>query len=238
MTDSLPIAETFLSIQGEGKRAGVPSFFIRVSGCNLRCTWCDTPHASWDPEGAPVPIAELVRLALDSGAPDVVLTGGEPMLFDGIEPLARALSEGGKHITIETAGTIHRSLTCHLMSISPKLSNSTPAPGDPRDADGSWRARHEARRIIVPTLQKLLDDERLRQRQLKFVVGSPADLVEIDSLLAQLRDWSRDDILLMPEGVVVPAPGSQQWLIDECLRRGWRFCPRLHIALFGHVRGT
>jgi 7-carboxy-7-deazaguanine synthase len=237
--DSMPVAETFLSIQGEGKRTGVPSFFIRASGCNLRCGWCDTPYASWSPEGGAVAIAELVRLAKASNAPDAVLTGGEPMMFPGIEPLSRALRDAGLHITIETAGTIHRSpgaLACDLMSISPKLSNSTPVEGDPRDPGGAWRQRHESRRFNLPALQSLIDG--YPQRQLKFVVAAPVDLAEIDSLLAQLRGWTRDDVLLMPEGVTVPCPQDIAWLVTECTTRGWRVCPRLHIALFGNKRGT
>lgn len=246
-TAELPISEVFTSIQGEGMWAGVPSHFIRTSGCNLRCSWCDTPYASWAPEGSRQSIESLVRGASEAGVPDVVLTGGEPMLFDDIEPLSRRLADAGLRITIETAGTIHRSprraggstgLACHLMSISPKLANSTPAAGDARDLGGAWRARHERSRLNIPALQALLDDFPSPHRQLKFVVASPADLDEITYLLAQLRGWLPNEVLLMPEGVTPPRPGSRQWMIDACLTRGWRYCPRLHIELFGNVRGT
>ena len=144
MTVTLPIAETFTSIQGEGKLAGVPSYFVRMAGCNLRCTWCDTPYASWKPEGATQRVADLVAGAAASGVRHVVVTGGEPMIFSATEALTRGLRAAGMHITIETAGTISRSVACDLMSISPKLSNSTPL-NDPRDANGAWAARHEAR---------------------------------------------------------------------------------------------
>jgi len=236
---SIPISETFLSVQGEGKRTGMPSFFIRASGCNLRCGWCDTPYASWNPDGAPQTIDSLLAAALASNAPDIVITGGEPMLFDAIEPLSQSLRAAGKTITIETAGTIARpaaTLACDLMSISPKLANSTPLLGDPRDPSAHWRTRHEQLRLNLPALQSLLTS--FPTHQLKFVVTSPADLPEIESLLTSLTGWQPQDILLMPEGVTVPAPGSQDWLITECCRRGWRYCPRLHIALFGNTRGT
>ncbi len=235
---ALPIAETFHSIQGEGKLAGVPSFFVRTSGCNLRCAWCDTPYASWSPEGGPRSIDDVVREAVASGARHAVLTGGEPMMFDAIEDLARALRGAGMHITIETAGTIARTLACDLMSISPKLANSTPRQGDPRDPQGTWRVRHEQRRINLGALQALLDGYAPPGRQLKFVVAAREDLAEIDALLSRLRGWESTDVLLMPEGVTPPTPDGKRWLTAECLRRNWRYCPRLHIELFGNVRGT
>jgi 7-carboxy-7-deazaguanine synthase len=236
MSATLPISETFHSIQGEGKLAGVASYFVRVSGCNLRCAWCDTPYASWNPEGEKYDIAELARNAIASGAKHAVLTGGEPMMFDGIEELAKSLRNTGFHITIETAGTIARTLACDLMSISPKLSNSTPMEGDPRDPSGAWRVRHEQRRINMPALQALIDG--YPSRQLKFVVREPRDLAEIESLLAGLRGWRDDDVLLMPEGMTPDALASRRWVADECLKRNWRYCPRLHIELYGNTRGT
>jgi 7-carboxy-7-deazaguanine synthase len=238
----LPIAETFLSVQGEGKLTGVPSHFIRVSGCNLRCTWCDTPYTSWSPEGSPRAIEELVEEAARSGGGSgeggrhVVVTGGEPMIFEGVAPLCRGLRERGLHVTIETAGTVFRSVECDLMSLSPKLATSTPREGDPRDPGGAWRRRHEAHRINLGALQALIDAHP--QRQLKFVVCGPADLAEIEVLLGRLRGWTADDVMLMPEGVEPPSAAIRQWLAGECVRHGWRYCPRLHIELFGNRRGT
>jgi 7-carboxy-7-deazaguanine synthase len=234
--EHLPIAETFTSLQGEGRLTGVPSFFVRVSGCNLRCAWCDTPYTSWSPEGSPRTLDSLLAEARRSGVRHAVLTGGEPMMFDSIARLASGLRDAGFHITIETAGTIAREVACDLMSISPKLRTSTPSEGDPRDPTGAWRRRHEERRLNLSALQSLLD--HYPQRQLKFVITTTADLAEIESLLAQLRNWTDDDILLMPEGVTPPTPNTRGWLASECLRRGWRYCPRLHIELFGHARGT
>ncbi len=233
--EHIPVAETFLSIQGEGKLAGVPTYFVRVSGCNLRCAWCDTPYASWAPEGGAVEIGELVHRATASGARHAVVTGGEPMIFPQATALTRALREAGLHVTVETAGTVHREVACDLLSLSPKLRNSTPT-GDPRDPRGEWAARHEARRLNLPVLQRLIDEHP--DRQVKFVVSSPADLPEIDSLLAQLRGLAPSDVMLMPEGTTVPDPASVRWAVDECLRRGWRYCHRLHVELFGNTRGT
>lgn len=160
----LRIAEIFTSIQGEGIWAGVPSTFVRVSGCNLRCHWCDTPYASFQPEGPNLDLNEILGRVEQAGAAHVVLTGGEPMLFDPIEVLAANLKASGHTITIETAGTVFRNLPCDLMSISPKLANSTPteaqAPG--------WPERHESTRLNREPLRKLVE---AYDCQLKFVVS-------------------------------------------------------------------
>ncbi len=244
----LPISETFVSIQGEGKLAGVPSWFCRVSGCNLRCSWCDTPYASWSPDGAPRTIDDLVREARTGGVRHAVLTGGEPMMFRALCELSTRLAApingggAGMHITIETAGTLipndeRWTLTSHLMSISPKLESSRPRQ-DPRDPSGAWAARHEARRLNIPVLQQLIDRSGPGGFQLKFVVCAEPDLGEIHALLARLTGWRSEDVLLMPEGVRPPAPEVTALLVSACLRDGFRYCPRLHIELFGNTRGT
>lgn len=234
-----PISETFTSIQGEGALSGTPSYFIRFSGCNLRCRWCDTAYASWSPEGEKRLLRELVDEAVASGAGHVVITGGEPMLFDEVEPLSMALREKGLHITIETAGTIHRSpdrLACDLLSVSPKLTNSTPIEGDARDPDGKWRRLHELRRLPVDVMQRLIDD--YPKRQIKFVVCEASDLAEIDELLGKLTGWNPEEVFLMPEGVGAPSVETVAWVGSVCEERGWRYGHRLHIELFGNVRGT
>ncbi|MEQ8316013.1 MAG: 7-carboxy-7-deazaguanine synthase QueE [Phycisphaerales bacterium] len=236
MSDAkLPISETFVSIQGEGKLTGVPSWFVRVAGCNLRCTWCDTPYASWNPEGEQRTVNDLLAESRANGVRHAVLTGGEPMIFEGIADLARGLADVGVHVTIETAGTVYLPVRCDLLSLSPKLANSTPKD-DPRDPSGALAVRHEQRRLNYEALHALLADHP--ERQLKFVVSAPGDLPEIESLLAMLPEVDAGDVLLMPEGVSTPDPAGLGWLIEACLARGWRYCHRLHIELFGDRRGT
>src|ERR1035437_9487516 len=120
------IAEVFPSIQGEGILAGVPSLFIRVSGCNLRCRWCDTPYASWNPEGEDWPLSRIIGAVAASSVRHVVITGGEPLIMPEISELCFAIHAMQRHITVETAGTVYLPLPVDLISLSPKLSNSTP----------------------------------------------------------------------------------------------------------------
>src|ERR1043166_2570404 len=98
----MKISEIFYSIQGEGMLAGVPSVFIRTAGCNLRCTWCDTPYTSWEPQGENMPLHEIVNVATAYPAAHVVVTGGEPMIAPEIADLTAQLAAAGVHITIET----------------------------------------------------------------------------------------------------------------------------------------
>jgi len=226
------ISEVFSTIQGEGILAGVPSLFIRVSGCNLRCVWCDTPYTSWQPEGEEWPESKLLEwVDAHPGYRHVVLTGGEPMLFAGMESLTRKLSDRALHITIETAGTVNRDVVCDLMSLSPKLANSTPWTSGSRE----WAERHEAMRI---QLDVLMDLTQRFDHQIKFVVGAPEDLPEIESLAGTLKT-SPDRILLMPEGIDADTLAHRSaWIVEECKRRGWRFCPRLHVMLYGNKRGV
>src|SRR6187397_165171 len=134
------ISEIFYSVQGEGILSGVPSVFVRTSGCNLRCAWCDTPYASWHPDGDEMSVAEVVAEVTRYPATYVVITGGEPMIAKGICELASALRAAGKHITIETAATVPPGgIACDLASLSPKLSNSAPDNRLPE----AWRRKHE-----------------------------------------------------------------------------------------------
>ncbi len=235
MTTTLPIAETFDSIQGEGSLMGIPSFFIRTAGCNLRCTWCDTPYASWEVSGDQRSVASLVDEVQRSGRKHVVLTGGEPLMFAGVVELNDALRQLGCHVTVETAGTLDLPLVCDLLSCSPKLSNSTPT-NDSRDPSGQLAIRHESRRWRPEILSKLIHQSV--RTQWKFVVSSPQDLPEIDQMLAEVPPDRPEDVFLMPEGVTVPKAESTRWIVELCEERGWRFGQRLHIALFGNTRGT
>ncbi len=226
------ISEIFHSIQGEGRLVGVPSVFIRVSGCNLRCTWCDTPYASWNPEGEEMSPDLIARTIKRYRASHVVITGGEPMIFPEITELSALLGESGYHITIETAATIYHPVTCDLASISPKMANSTPFVRD----SGREAARHEHLRLNRDVIQRFMDNF---EHQLKFVVDAPGDLVEIEELVGSLSGVRPENVLLMPQGTTVEELRSKAtWLADACMERSFRYCPRLQIELYGNTRGT
>ena len=223
------ICETFTSLQGEGILTGIPSFFIRTSGCNLRCSWCDTPYASWRPEIDRRSVEDLVAEVGRSGVGHVVITGGEPLLQREIGALTRALRSAGFHVTIETAGTVAPDFVCDLLSISPKTENSDP--------EGRWRERHRRIRGDLGPMRTLL--ERGFETQLKFVVRDEDDVEGIDAVLGDLPAVPLGRILLMPEGTTAEEVARTAPVAAAlCLARGFRYTPRLHVDLFGGRRGA
>ncbi len=231
----MKVAEIFTSIQGEGKLTGVPSVFVRTSGCNLRCAWCDTPYASWHPEGNDLSVDAVVHQVRVSNMQHVVLTGGEPMIQPQLPELIGQLKSHGHHITVETAGTIWQDVEMDLASISPKLANSRP----PLESERNWNALHESRRINNAVLQQFASSAKISDRQWKFVVSQPNDIYEIETILAQIGSVAAQDVILMPEGVCeVELKSRAQWLTKICQSKKFRFGTRLHIWLYGNRRGT
>jgi 7-carboxy-7-deazaguanine synthase len=253
------IAEIYASLQGEGLLTGTPSVFVRTSGCNLRCWFCDTPYTSWEPEGEDWSVEEVLAAvkrarmeplpaaltpALSQGEREqggqavnlpyshVVITGGEPMLFAELLPLCDRLKAADLHITIETAGTLFLPVRCDLMSISPKLASSTPSV----ERAGRWAERHERSRHEPDVIRQLLAKY---DYQLKFVIDTPTDLLEVDRWLAEFPQARQDRVLLMPQGTDAKALGSiENWLAPHCRDRGFVYCPRKHIEWYGARRGT
>jgi 7-carboxy-7-deazaguanine synthase len=226
------IAEIFASIQGEGFLTGTPSVFIRASGCNLRCWYCDTQYASWHPEGKDLSVDAIVARAMALEGTHVVLTGGEPMLFAELIPLAARLRERGRHITVETAGTLYLPLACDLMSISPKLSNSAPPP----ERNPAWFRRHQRSRHAPEVIRRLVAEYAY---QFKFVVDTPADCVEAQRYLAEFPQVDRARVMLMPQGTDrLTLAEKAGWLEPYCREHGLSFCPRRQIEWFGATRGT
>ena len=225
------ISEIFYSIQGEGGLVGMPSVFVRTSGCNLRCVWCDTPYTSWQPEGGKMSVSAVLAEVKRLSTGHTVVTGGEPMIAPEIVDLCRELRAAGQHITIETAGTVHAPVECDLMSISPKLANSTPVARE----GGRWAAQHDRLRIQPPVLRSLMDNYAY---QLKFVVERPEDLPEIVALVKDLGA-GKGSVLLMPEGTDAATLRERGvWLADICKETGFRYSPRLHVDLWGNRRGV
>ena len=227
----MKISEIFYSIQGEGMLTGVPSVFVRTSGCNLRCVWCDTPYTSWQPEGSDMTVEEILAAIRAYPGKHAVVTGGEPLIAPQIVEVTREIKQLGLHVTIETAGTVFHPVACDLMSISPKLENSTPHERD----GGKWAAQHERLRYQPNVLKQLMAEYPY---QLKFVVASPDDMKEIATMLEDTHA-DRSRVVLMPEGTTPEAIRERApWLTEICKREGFRYSPRLHIDLWGNRRGV
>ncbi|MWG32928.1 radical SAM protein [Halomarina oriensis] len=260
--EALPVNELFCSLQGEGTLVGTPSVFVRTSGCNLRCWFCDSYHTSWEPTGAWLSVDDVVERVEEFGVPEttggagasqsaersgaaghVVLTGGEPLVHEASVDLLDRLADRGYHTTVETNGTIHRDAAIDLASVSPKLASSTPTPENaPEGVDpGVWEQRHEDRRIDHDALTRLVEDY---ETQLKFVVTGPDDVPEIEALVEELRERAsvpipNDRVLLMPEGVTrEQVDETRNTVADLALEHGYRYTPRLHVDLWNDAPGT
>jgi 7-carboxy-7-deazaguanine synthase len=229
------VAEIFYSIQGEGRFAGVPSAFVRTSGCNLRCWFCDSGFTSWEPQGQGehLSIGDILERVSAFRAHHVVVTGGEPLIAGGIEELCTGLRSAGHHITIETAATVFKPVACDLASLSPKLASSTPW----QRGGGRFALRHEGLRLQLDVIRAFMGH---CDYQLKFVIDQPEDVAEVVDLLERLRvPVDPANVLLMPQGVTAEEVRQRGlWVVEECKKHGFRYCPRVHIDLFGHQRGT
>jgi len=224
------VNEIFYSLQGEGFLAGAPSVFIRLAGCPLRCRWCDTKYA-WDQTaGAHYSIAKIVQTIQQWPSKLIVITGGEPMVNPDLPELAHALKASGKHITIETAGIAFiPALPCDLMSISPKLSNSTPT-------DPELSAIHEDSRLDIAVLRELIDNY---EYQLKFVVDSETDLPEIQQTIEDIGNIDTTKVMLMPMAATRDELLAKSPMVAElCKRSGYAFCQRLQVLLWDGRRAV
>jgi 7-carboxy-7-deazaguanine synthase len=225
------ISEIFYSVQGEGRLSGVPSVFIRTSGCNLRCVWCDTPYTSWDPEGKEMSLQEIFQSIESYPLSHVVITGGEPFLAHEIEELSAKLTIAGAHVTIETAATIFKTVTCDLVSMSPKLSNSTPW----QKQNGTFAAMHEQRRVNFAVMQRFIDGY---DYQVKFVVDREQDFIEVRHILDELKNLDISRVLMMAQARSRrELRHKSRWIVDLCKKYGYGYSPRLHIELYGNRRG-
>lgn len=223
------INEIFYSLQGEGFLTGVPSVFIRIAGCPLRCRWCDTKYA-WSKEaGRQFNIDEIVSIVKKWPCKFVVITGGEPMVDPDLPQLVRELKAAGKHITIETAGIAYiPDMPCDLTSISPKLSNSMPD-------DAKLAAIHKDSMLDLAVLEELMDHYNY---QLKFVVDSVNDLAEIQELLDKIDNVDTGKVMLMPQAATRDELLAKSTMVaDICKLVGFAFSQRLQVLLWNNKKG-
>ena len=223
------VNEIFYSLQGEGFLAGIPSVFVRLAGCPLRCRWCDTKYALAEDAGDDLTIAEIVEAVCKLRCRFVVITGGEPMVNFEVRQLARELKDAGKHITIETAGIAYiPDIPCDLMSISPKLSNSVLD-------DVKLAAMHKDSRLDLAVLGELAANYN---HQLKFVVDSVNDLPEVQQVIDETGNVGSDTVMLMPQAATREELSAKSPMVAEmCKCAGYAFCQRLHILLWDDKRG-
>jgi 7-carboxy-7-deazaguanine synthase len=239
---SLPINEVFYSLQGEGKLSGIPSVFIRTSGCNLRCWFCDSYHTSWEPTHDLMGVDKIVEKVQEyESANHIVVTGGEPLIHDETVELIDQMQDDGYHVTVETNGTIVRDAAIDLVSLSPKLANSTPTAEKDPMGDGEQAEHHERHRINVDAIAEMIDSY---QFQLKFVVTDQGDISEINNLVERIRNVTAttindSDVLLMPEGATRSSLADISDSVAElALEHGYRYSPRLHVDLWNDAPGT
>lgn len=254
MSDSIVLAkldgrpEIFHSLQGEGVSIGVPSVFVRCSGCNLQCRWCDTEYTwNWigtsyvhakDRPGKPAKFdrgdvqvrlspAEVAAIVESSKCDNVVFTGGEPMLQqDQLAEVARILKSNNSsyEFEVETNGTVlprpsfDDSVTRY--NVSPKLSNS--------GMDRNDRLRPDVLAALVQSSKATF----------KFVCDSTADADEIAAFETEFQ-VPRRRILVMPEATdQITLEQRRMPIFELCRQRGWRYSDRLHVAIFGSRRGV
>jgi 7-carboxy-7-deazaguanine synthase len=223
------INELFYSLQGEGFLAGVPSVFIRIAGCPLRCRWCDTKYA-WSKEaGRQYSIVEVIRAVQQWPCRFVVITGGEPMVDPDLPELAGVLKAAGKHITIETAGIAYiPEMPCDLMSISPKLSNSVPKEVELVEV-------HKDSKLNLAVLEELISNYNY---QLKFVIDSVNDLAEIQELLDKIDNVDTAKVMLMPQAATRDEYLTKsKTVVDICKLVDFTFSQRLQVLLWNNERG-
>lgn len=234
----MKVVEEFETLQGEGKYLGVPSYFIRTAGCNLRCVWkdldgtltkCDTPYTSFRPEkGYDLVPNAIMNDLQETNIEHIVITGGEPTIQDDLVQITNDFLDAGYKVTIETNGTRYRHMMeGAFMSISPKLSNSYHQEED-------FHSRlHEKQNEFRDSLEKWT---KYHNYQLKFVVNRKTDLPEI-RLIQEEFAIPKERIYLMPQGIRQEQFKEKDWLFDKCLEFGYTYTPRLHIDLFGNRRG-
>ena len=210
--------------------AGVPSVFVRLPGCPLRCNWCDSAYA-WDFEsGDLMEVFEIVNECASYNCSHLVITGGEPLVNLDLLVLLNELRSSFDHITVETAGIEYvANLPIDLVSLSPKLSNSLPANDEKRKKQLEFLADSEI-------LTDFIDNYNT---QLKFVVESEIELPEIRHLLSSLPPLKSSQIMFMPQAKDKDEYASKsRVVVDLCMKNGYSFSPRLHVQFWGNKRGV
>ena len=236
----MKVVEEFSTLQGEGRYLGVPSYFVRTTGCNLRCAWpnkdgtttlCDTPYTSWNAEsGWETNGIDIYHKIRGKKIKHVVITGGEPTLQPDLAEVVNFLHGKGLKVTIETNGTRFVVLPHDtFISISPKTSNSY------SQKLGSIEEKiHKRNNVFDESLKMWI---KSNEYQLKFVYNGHSDVKEIEGIVEK-AGANNSNVYLMPQGISTKQfVEKQKELFELCMHKGWIYTPRLHIEVYGNVRG-
>lgn len=218
------VTEIFKTIQGEGILSGTVSVIVRLWGCNLKCKWCDEQFSLRPGTSYELSIKGMLEEIRGYNCENVMITGGEPLIHQGIVALTNELKDNNYHVTIETNATIQKNVNCNLISMSPKLSHSIP------DNVSDIR-RYDEKRIKINVIRYYIKNY---DYQIKFVVGCEKDFDEIEEILLKVGSHDRSKVLIMP----LASSRRQLFRIQKeivamCIERNWRYANRLQLQVWG-----
>lgn len=212
-TDTVRVSEIFYSLQGEASRVGLPTVFVRLTGCPLRCLWCDTAHA-FD-GGEVLSIAAVLGKVKAYPARQVCVTGGEPLAQKNSLPLMSALCDAGFEVSLETSGALD------IAATDPRVS---------RIVDLKAPDSGESSRNLWSNLAHLKPID-----ELKIVVASRADYEWAKTCIEAHDLTARCSVLMSPVQGVLPPLELAEWILADGL--AVRFQLQLHKILWGNVPG-
>lgn len=209
----LRVTEIFHSVQGESSRIGLPTVFVRLTGCPLRCVWCDTAYAFSG--GEALALGDILQRVAGFNCTTVCVTGGEPLAQKGCLPLLVALCDAGHSVSLETSGALD------IAEVDPRVARivDLKAPGSAESARNRWENL----------------DLLTARDELKLVLASREDYEWALAACRQRRLFERCPVLFSPvQGALDPAQLAQ-WILDD--RLPVRFQLQLHKVLWGNSQG-
>jgi 7-carboxy-7-deazaguanine synthase len=210
---SLLVSEIFYSLQGEASRAGLPTVFLRLAGCPLRCVWCDTAYAFSG--GRRMRLAAVLEEIAGHGVPRVCVTGGEPLAQKNCLPLLSALCDRGFDVCLETSGALD------IGAVDPRVARIVDLK--PPGSGESERNRWQNVDLLTP------------RDELKFVIAGRADYEWARDAIAGRGLARRCPILFSPVAEALDARELAEWILAD--RLPVRFQLQLHKRLWGNMRG-
>ena len=210
---ALRLTEIFFSLQGEAARAGLPTVFVRLTGCPLRCVWCDTTYSFSG--GEPATIDSILARVANYPARQVCVTGGEPLAQKECLPLLSALCDAGYEVSLETSGALD------ISGVDPRVARVMDLKA-PDSGEGD-KNRWENLGLLTP------------QDEIKIVVASRTDYEWARELIRERRLDTLCPVLLSPAQGLVDPTALAEWILEDGLNV--RFQLQLHKLLWGSAKG-